>query len=83
MNRFWQFMKAAPKASLMIPVVMTLQVLKRFDIIIPGLDEKTVSDIFDILSAIAGIYGFYQGIKAEPPAPKHIEFKPVTKEEKK
>lgn len=67
MTKFWAFMKAAPKASLMIPLVLLIQIFKRVGIEIPGVDEKLFSDILDLLSAVAGLYGLYYAVKAVPP----------------
>ena len=83
MKRFWAFVSAAPKASLMLPAVLLLQILKRMGIIIPGVDEKLLNDFFDLLTALAGLYGFYQAVKAEPPTPKHVNLPPIKREEEK
>ena len=69
MARFWAFITAAPKASLMVPVVLLFQIFKRLGIEIPGVDQALASDIFDFLTALAGLYGLYYAVQASPPAP--------------
>ena len=58
MKNFWTFLMATPKATLMIPLVLILQIAKRFGIPLPC-DEKTIGDIVDLITALAGMYGLY------------------------
>jgi len=55
-----------PKATLMVPAILLLQILKRVGVYPGTFDEKIVSDVLDLLCAVGGIYGLYYAIKADP-----------------
>jgi hypothetical protein len=50
----------------MVPVVLVLQLLKRFGVCPASLDEATINNVFDLLSACAGIYGLYYALHSDP-----------------